>query len=70
MAISSVFVVDVIKPLFPSIGDRALFVWAKAPMVLAAAVAALVARAVLEPWRDDWRPPWQNLAWPCCRRPR
>ena len=41
-AISSVFVVDVIKPLFPSISDRSLFVWAKAPMVLAAVIAALV----------------------------
>jgi Na+/proline symporter len=41
-AISSVFVVDVIKPLAPNISDRALFVWAKAPMVLAAVIAALV----------------------------
>lgn len=41
-AISSVFVVDVIKPLAPNINDRSLYVWAKAPMVLAAVVAALV----------------------------
>ncbi|HWO13074.1 MAG TPA: hypothetical protein VNN80_26420 [Polyangiaceae bacterium] len=41
-AISSVFVVDVIKPLAPNISDRSLFVWAKAPMVLAALIAALV----------------------------
>jgi Na+/proline symporter len=41
-AISSVFVVDIIKPLFPRISERALFVWAKIPMVLAAAVAAAV----------------------------
>ena len=41
-AISSVFVVDVIKPLAPNISDRSLYVWAKAPMVLAAVVAALV----------------------------
>jgi urea-proton symporter len=41
-AISSVFVVDVIKPLAPDIGDRSLYLWAKAPMVLAAVIAALV----------------------------
>ena len=41
-AISSVFVVDIIKPLAPSISDRALFVAAKLPMVLAAVVAAAV----------------------------
>jgi Na+/proline symporter len=41
-AISSVFVVDVIKPLAPRISDRSLYVWAKAPMVLAAVIAALV----------------------------
>jgi len=41
-AISSVFVVDVIKPLAPNISDRTLFVWAKAPMLLAAVIAALV----------------------------
>jgi Na+/proline symporter len=39
-AISSVFVVDVIKPLAPNIGDRALLFWAKVPMALAAVVAA------------------------------
>lgn len=39
-AISSVFVVDVIRPLAPNISDRALLVWAKLPMVLAAIVAA------------------------------
>jgi Na+/proline symporter len=41
-AISSVFVVDVIKPLAPNISDRSLFVWAKAPMALGAVIAALV----------------------------
>jgi Na+/proline symporter len=41
-AISSVFVVDVIKPLYPNIGERALFIWAKVPMVIAAAIAAAV----------------------------
>jgi Na+/proline symporter len=41
-AISSVFVVDIIKPLWPGIGDRALFLWAKLPMLLAALVAAAV----------------------------
>jgi Na+/proline symporter len=39
-AISSVFVVDVIRPLAPNLSDRALLVWAKIPMVLAAVVAA------------------------------
>src|SRR5579883_3283192 len=39
-ATSSVFVVDIVKPLAPQIGERALFVWAKAPMFLAAAIAA------------------------------
>ena len=41
-AISSVFVVDVIRPLAPRLPDRALLVWAKVPMFLAAAVAAAV----------------------------
>jgi urea-proton symporter len=41
-AISSVFVVDIIKPLAPQISDRSLFVWAKVPMVLAAGIAAAV----------------------------
>jgi urea-proton symporter len=41
-AISSVFVVDVVKPLAPHISDRSLYVWAKAPMLLAAIIAALV----------------------------
>jgi len=41
-AISSVFVVDIIKPLAPRISDRTLFLWAKAPMVLAAGIAAAV----------------------------
>jgi Na+/proline symporter len=39
-AISSVFVVDVIRPLAPSLSDRALLFWAKVPMLLAAAIAA------------------------------
>jgi Na+/proline symporter len=41
-AISSVFVVDVIRPLAPNLSDRALLVWAKVPMLLAALVAAAV----------------------------
>jgi Na+/proline symporter len=41
-AISSVFVVDVIKPLAPRASERALLVWAKVPMVLAAIIAAVV----------------------------
>jgi Na+/proline symporter len=41
-AISSVFVVDIIRPLFPRISERALFVSAKIPMVLAAVVAAAI----------------------------
>ncbi len=41
-AISSVFVVDIIKRLAPDTGERALFVWAKVPMVIAAAIAAAV----------------------------
>jgi Na+/proline symporter len=39
-AISSVFVVDIIKRAAPNIGERSLFAWAKVPMVLAAAIAA------------------------------
>jgi Na+/proline symporter len=39
-ATSSVFVVDVIKPLAPTIGEKSLYVWAKVPMFIAAAVAA------------------------------
>jgi Na+/proline symporter len=41
-AISSVFVVDIIKPLAPRISERGLFIWAKLPMVFAAAIAAAV----------------------------
>lgn len=41
-AISSVFVVDIIKPLVPRISERALFISAKLPMVLASVVAAIV----------------------------
>jgi urea-proton symporter len=39
-ATSSVFVVDIIRPLAPNISEKSLFVWAKAPMFLAAIVAA------------------------------
>jgi Na+/proline symporter len=41
-AISSIFVVDIIKPLFASISEKSLFFWAKIPMAIAAAVAAAV----------------------------
>lgn len=41
-AISSVFVVDIIKPLAPRISERALYLSAKAPMVLASVIAAVV----------------------------
>jgi urea-proton symporter len=41
-ATSSVFVVDIIKPLAPHITERSLYAWAKAPMFLAAAIAAAV----------------------------
>jgi len=41
-AISSVFVVDIIKPLAPRISERALFLSAKLPMVLASIIAAIV----------------------------
>lgn len=39
-ATSSVFVVDIIKPLAPKISERDLYRWAKAPMFLVAAIAA------------------------------
>jgi urea-proton symporter len=42
IATSSVFVVDIIKPLFPKIGEKQLFFWAKAPMFLTAVIAAAV----------------------------
>jgi Na+/proline symporter len=41
-AISSVFVVDIIKPLAPNISAKSLFIWAKVPMALAAVIAAAV----------------------------
>src|ERR1700722_9299425 len=41
-ATSSVFVVDIIKPLAPHITERSLYAWATAPMFLAAAIAAAV----------------------------
>ena len=41
-ATSSVFVVDILKPLAPNIGEKSLCAWAKAPMFLAAAIAAAV----------------------------
>ena len=41
-ATSSVFVVDIIKPLVPNISEKQLFVWAKVPMFLTAIVAAAV----------------------------
>jgi urea-proton symporter len=41
-AISSVAVVDVVKPIKPDISERALFVWAKIPMAIAAAIAAAI----------------------------
>lgn len=39
-ATSSVFVVDIIKPLSPQIGEKSLYVWAKVPMFIAAIIAA------------------------------
>jgi urea-proton symporter len=42
LSTSSVFVVDIIKPLAPHITERSLYAWAKAPMFLAAAIAAAV----------------------------
>jgi Na+/proline symporter len=41
-ATSSVFIVDIIKPLFPKIGEKQLFFWAKAPMFLTAVIGAAV----------------------------
>jgi len=41
-ATSSVFVVDIIKPLFPNISEKQLFFWAKVPMFLTAVIAAAV----------------------------
>jgi urea-proton symporter len=39
-ATSSVFVVDIIKPLAPEISEKSLYLWAKVPMFIAAIVAA------------------------------
>jgi urea-proton symporter len=39
-ATSSVFVVDIIKPLVPTIGEKSLYAWAKVPMFIAAIIAA------------------------------
>jgi Na+/proline symporter len=39
-ATSSVFVVDIIKPLAPNISEKSLYLWAKVPMFIAAIVAA------------------------------
>jgi urea-proton symporter len=41
-AISSVTVVDIIRPIFPHIHERSLFLWAKIPMAIAALIAAAV----------------------------
>jgi Na+/proline symporter len=41
-AISSVTVVDIVRPLVPNIGERSLFVWAKIPMAIAAVIAAVI----------------------------
>jgi Na+/proline symporter len=41
-AISSVFVVDIVKPIAPEIGEHSLFVWAKIPMAIAAVIAAAI----------------------------
>jgi Na+/proline symporter len=41
-AISSVFVVDIVKPLVPNIRERSLFVWAKIPMAIAAVIAVAI----------------------------
>jgi urea-proton symporter len=35
-------VVDVVKPISPNISERRLFVWAKIPMAIAAAIAAAI----------------------------
>jgi urea-proton symporter len=41
-ATSSVFVVDIIKPLAPRISEKSLYVWAKVPMFFAAVIAAAI----------------------------
>jgi Na+/proline symporter len=41
-ATSSVFVVDIIKPLVPEISEKSLYVWAKVPMFFAAVIAAAI----------------------------
>jgi Na+/proline symporter len=41
-ATSSVFVIDIIKPLFPKIGEKQLFFLAKVPMFFTAIIAAAV----------------------------
>jgi urea-proton symporter len=41
-ATSSVFVVDIIKPLVPRIREKQLFLWAKVPMFFTAIIAAAV----------------------------
>jgi Na+/proline symporter len=41
-AISSVTVVDVVKPIKPDISERGMFIWAKIPMAIAAAIAAAI----------------------------
>ena len=41
-ATSSVFVVDIIKPLVPRISEKQLFFWAKVPMFFTAIIAAAV----------------------------
>jgi Na+/proline symporter len=41
-AISSVAVVDVVKPIKPDISERGMFLWAKIPMAIAAAIAAAI----------------------------
>lgn len=41
-ATSSVFVVDIIRPLVPTISEKSLYVWAKVPMFFAAVIAGAV----------------------------
>jgi Na+/proline symporter len=41
-AISSVVVVDIVKPLAPNIRERGLFLWAKIPMAIAAVIAVAI----------------------------
>lgn len=41
-SVSSVSAVDVIKPLFPQISERALFAWTRFSMVLAASISVVV----------------------------